>query len=309
MTLTMRLKILGDQSGFSSDSGWGCMIRSGQSLLANTLLIWKLGRDWRLKTSGTGEKEIISLFADDPRAPFSIHNFVSFGAAACGKYPGEWFGPSATSRCIQALANSNSNGIRVYASGDFPDVYEDEFLKVAMSGPGGGFCPTLILVSTRLGVDKMNTVYWEALTSTLQMPQSVGIAGGRPSSSHYFVGTQRSSDDHGSYLFYLDPHYTRETLAFHEDLNEYTEEELRSCHTRRLRRMHIREMDPSMLIGFLIRDEEDWDSWKSAIKHVQGKAIITVYAHDPTGRAVGRESAIDEVEAFSDDEVDVFSEP
>lgn len=34
-------------------------------------------------------------------------------------------------------------------------------------------------------------------------PQSVGIAGGRPSSSYYFVASQASS------LFYLDPHLTR----------------------------------------------------------------------------------------------------
>jgi len=37
-------------------------------------------------------------------------------------------------------------------------------------------------------------------------PQSVGIAGGRPSSSYYFVASQANS------LFYLDPHLTRPTL-------------------------------------------------------------------------------------------------
>jgi cysteine protease ATG4 len=47
------------------------------------------------------ERRIISLFADDPKAPYSIHKFVEHGATACGKYPGEWFGPSATARCIQ----------------------------------------------------------------------------------------------------------------------------------------------------------------------------------------------------------------
>lgn len=39
-----------------------------------------------------------------------------------------------------------------------------------------------------------------------QFPQSVGIAGGRPSSSYYFVGSQ--SDN----LFYLDPHHARPTV-------------------------------------------------------------------------------------------------
>ncbi|OAA54482.1 cysteine protease ATG4 [Niveomyces insectorum RCEF 264] len=305
LSLAMRLKSLSDQNGFSSDSGWGCMIRSGQSLLANALATIKLGRDWRHSDGGLGEKEIVSLFSDDPRAPFSIHRFVGHGEVACGKYPGEWFGPSATARCIQALVNAQAGPLRVYATGDLPDVYEDSFFKIARPGPGDDFCPTLILVGTRLGIDKVNTVYWEALTSALQMPQSVGIAGGRPASSHYFVGTQRSSDDQGSFLFYLDPHHTRAALPFHDNPADYTQPEVDSCHTRRLRRLHIREMDPSMLIGFLIRDEDDWDSWKGAVKHVQGKVIITVSAHDPAGgMAFGRREAIDEVETLSDDDDD-----
>lgn len=45
MSLPMRIKYqLGDQGGFSSDSGWGCMIRSGQSLLANAIGMVRLGR-------------------------------------------------------------------------------------------------------------------------------------------------------------------------------------------------------------------------------------------------------------------------
>lgn len=66
--------------------------------------------------------------------------------------------------------------MRVYSTGDGPDVYEDSFMRIAKSGDGV-FKPTLILIGTRLGIDKITPVYWEALISALQMPQSVGIAG------------------------------------------------------------------------------------------------------------------------------------
>lgn len=52
LSFAMRLKSLADQGGFPSDTGWGCMIRSGQSLLANTLSICQLGRGETLLPGG-----------------------------------------------------------------------------------------------------------------------------------------------------------------------------------------------------------------------------------------------------------------
>jgi len=160
--------------------------------------------------------------------------------------------------------------------------------------------PTLILVGIRLGPDRITPVYYEALKSSLTYPQSVGIAGGRPSSSHYFVGCQ------GDTFFYLDPHETRPALPFRSNPESYTEEEVASGHTRRLRSLKIGEMDPSMLIGFLIKDEGDWDDWKRRVGEVKGKAIVHVYEKEPPtpGETRVREGAVDEVETFDDVEDD-----
>lgn len=101
MSLSTKLRNLANTGGFTSDTGWGCMIRSGQSLLANTIVNLRLGREWRKGQDPEEHKLILSLFADSPDAPFSLHKFVEHGAQACGKHPGEWFGPSATARCLQ----------------------------------------------------------------------------------------------------------------------------------------------------------------------------------------------------------------
>ncbi|KAA8894136.1 hypothetical protein FN846DRAFT_443007 [Sphaerosporella brunnea] len=283
---TMRSHLPANAAGFTSDQGWGCMIRSGQCVLANALQILQYGREWRKSTPATlDEKALLSLFADTPSAPYSIHNFVSQGESRDIR-SGQWFGPTPTAQCIKALVDAHpTSSLRVHLTYEGGNVYNETFLSTAV-GANGVFQSTLLLVATRLGVDSINPVYWSALKSTLQMPQSIGIAGGRPSSSHYFVGCQ------GDWLFYLDPHVVRPALEAN------TEEGVESCHTNRLRRLNIKDVDPSMMFAFLIRDEKEWEDWKERL--VKGKgAVITVGEKEP------RASAVDEVISESEGEGDM----
>ena len=186
-------------------------------------------------------------------------------------------------------------GLKVYMNGDGADVYEDKFLKLAKTG--NKFTPTLILVGIRLGIDRITPVYWDALKDSLQLPQAMGIAGGRPSSSHYFFAIQ------GDQFFYLDPHFTRPALPLHSNLADYTKEEIDSCHTRRLRRLPLKDMDPSMLIAFLIKNENDWRDWRQAVGESSGKSVVHVADTEPSLHGMAeRPSAVDDVENFDDEE-------
>ena len=104
-----------------------------------------------------------------------------------------------------------------------------------------------------------------------------------------------------SQLFFLDPHITRPTIPARRPDEVHTPEEVDSYHTRRLRRIHIKDMDPSMLIGVLIRDEADWADWKERVKSTPGKPIIHIVASGvQSDEGIGRKEALDEVEALDD---------
>ncbi len=80
------------------------------------------------------------------------------------------------------------------------DEKDDEAVSNADAGPEGDWTPLLLLVPLRLGRDRFNMAYFPSLTDTMSRPDCVGVIGGRPRHSLYFVGFQ---DDN---LLHMDPH-------------------------------------------------------------------------------------------------------
>lgn len=250
---------------FNTDIGWGCMIRTGQSLLANALQIANLGRSFRVDQGRDQEEEkIIEWFADTPLACFSIHNFVSQGLKLSNKKPGEWFGPAATCRSIQSLIEQFPDcGIdKCLISVSSGDVYEEKVKQVFEQTPQSRI---LLLLGVKLGVNAVNEYYWDDVKLALRSKFSVGIAGGRPSSSLYFVGYQ------GNELIYFDPHTPQPSLHPSKSLSQ-------TCHTLNFGKLVLSDLDPSMLIGVLISGEDEWLQWK---KEVNDSKIFNVLQESP----------------------------
>ncbi|KAI3623661.1 ATG4 [Malassezia furfur] len=203
-------------AGPTSDAGWGCMLRTVQSLLATALVRVHLGRSWRLPPVRDGRVQwrsdeehatytrILTLFLDDPSSacPFSIHRLAAEGKRL-GIDVGAWFGPSTAASVVQRLAQPTHLGVGVAATNDGL-VYVDDVVAASHDWTR----PVLVLVAQRLGLDEVPKAYRTALKQLFAFPQSVGVAGGRPSSSVYFVGSQRE------HLLYLDPHTTRASVPF-----------------------------------------------------------------------------------------------
>ena len=116
---------------WSSDAGWGCMLRTGQSLLANALVHARLSRglslrvsppfhphsphprDWRRPPCPLSSPnyatyvEILTWFFDSPQAPFSVHRMALAGKHF-GTQVGQWFGPSVAAGALQYVLLSLS---------------------------------------------------------------------------------------------------------------------------------------------------------------------------------------------------------
>ncbi|KAF9140532.1 Cysteine protease atg4b [Mortierella sp. GBA39] len=274
-----------EPSFYTSDAGWGCMMRTGQSLLAQAFVQVMLGRDWRAGPSASEEsckkyRTLLSWFADEPDRHYSIHNIAKMGVAL-DKRVGEWFGPSTVAHALKRLSYRHPDcPVAIMVSMDstieITDLVNAATGKEIRSGqsygttaPGspdpqrqpqqlpGQWKPVVVMMPARYGLDKLKEGYVANLKQLFKLPQFLGIAGGRPGRSLYFVAYQ------GHDLFYFDPH-TVKARATHEEMSHCPSP---SYHCNVVRTMDIMELDPSMMLGFLIRSMQDLVELMAEMKH------------------------------------------
>ncbi|KAN0133881.1 hypothetical protein V8E53_008313, partial [Lactarius tabidus] len=203
-------------TAWTSDAGWGCMLRMGQSLLVTALILRRLGREGERVPAGHGTERRSAGDSTDENwfldllsalCPFSV-NRMALAGKELGKDVGQWSGPSTAAGAIKSLVQSfpdASLGISVAADGQIfqTDVYSASHSpmqsphsrKLSRWGDRAAF----VLTGIRLGIEGVNLIYYETIKALYTFSQSVGIAGGRPLSSYYFVGSQADN------IFYFNP--------------------------------------------------------------------------------------------------------
>jgi cysteine protease ATG4 len=148
----------------------------------------------------------------------------------------------------------------------------------------------LILIPLRLGLKTFNAMYSNSLAYMLSLPQSVGFLGGSPRHALWFYGA--SSD--GSKVFGLDPHTVQRAPGRRrlnvEELEQtngkthqvlLSDEYLRSVNCPFVSTMDMIKIDPSLALGFYIRDEEDFEVFRNNIAHMPHPELFTIAMERP----------------------------
>ncbi|XAR72207.1 hypothetical protein NMG60_11018772 [Bertholletia excelsa] len=299
---------IGD-SKHTSDVNWGCMLRSSQMLVAQALVVHRLGRSWRKTSAKPLDKEyieILHLFGDSEASAFSIHNLLQAGNGY-DLAAGSWVGPYAMCRTWESLVRckreteveGQSFPMAIYVvSGDedgerggAPVVcIEDAFIHCHEFLDGqADWTPILLLVPLVLGLDKVNPRYIPLLSATFTFPQSLGILGGRPGASTYIVGVQDEE------AFFLDPHDVQPVVDIsHDNLEADTS----SYHCNIVRHISFDSIDPSLAIGFYCRDKDDFDDFceraSKLADHSNGAPLFTVTQSRNTSRPAARHDIQDD---------------
>lgn len=273
-------------NGFTSDCGWGCMIRSAQMLLSNALIIHFLGRCWRYDphtqittTEDNIHRKIIRWFGDQESksCPFSIHKIVKLGKKS-GKKVGEWYGPQEIAHILKeavkeaAVENIDLASLHIYVAQDctiynqdiIDECYSQEILTTAPWQNKSTrrknvitWKHLILLIPLKVGQGKfINKIYAECLKAMLSLEWCIGIIGGKTNHSLYFIGYQDEK------LIHLDPHYCQDFVDMNIDQFPLT-----SFHCKTARKMKISKMDPSCCLGFYIPTKTEYDRFQESVQH------------------------------------------
>ncbi|CAB4058934.1 ATG4 [Lepeophtheirus salmonis] len=209
-----------DESGYTSDSGWGCM-----------LSVWTNG-SWRSITKSVDKDttvkyiNIVHLFQDSKVAPYSIHQIALMGESIQSKKPvGTWFGPNTVAQVLRKLSIfENSIPINIHIAMDNTIIVDEIKESCSYFGEDSAGKPLILFIPLRLGLTEINPIYFQDLKECFEFPQVLGVIGG---------------------------------LA--NEVSNFGDEEDQTYHTERAYRMDFKDLDPSLSLCFLCKNESEFD--------------------------------------------------
>ncbi|KPA85040.1 putative AUT2/APG4/ATG4 cysteine peptidase [Leptomonas pyrrhocoris] len=230
-------------NGSTTDSRWGCLIRTTQMLCGTALLRYHCNGAVALPEEGNAalKKKLSQLFMDLPSAPLGIHKAEEMAHENSVKYA-SMLSPTEAAMALGAALVAYHD-----AGGDVPftvccadrNVDAPAIRQQLNEGEH-----VFLLIPVVLGIAPILEKYQSMMLKFFDMKSSCGIAGGYKAASFYMFGHQ------GKSVFFLDPHYVQ---------TAYTSEKSAGALTGARGNLATRHFDPCMVLGFYLHTSEDFD--------------------------------------------------
>jgi cysteine protease ATG4 len=300
-------------NGGDHDAGWGCMIRTGQMMMCQSLrrlyrcdlsitvdsvefaMFQKVSVVEASRASPTASNSLSAktapnflldldaptatptlqgdegpgatfywvqeFFMDTPQAPFGVYKLANEGAK-WGVPVGSWFSPTVLARSLAALGRACpdiNERLEIVAALE-QTVSQEDTLRTLVSEERS----LLLLVPLMLGMGSIAKGYEQVVLKLLEMPACVGIVGGKPQKSLYFMGHQREQ------VFFLDPHVVQPAFTSRSSVGKLGGPRGTTP---------VSSLDPNLLACFFFENEESFLQWCddiAAINKLGEFPIITI---------------------------------
>ncbi|EAR87941.2 peptidase family C54 protein (macronuclear) [Tetrahymena thermophila SB210] len=280
------------RSGFShqfqnhifSDSGWGCMLRSGQMIFANGLLRHlkenpQIQNQLKIQNINDILLFIIKFFIENKDQPFSIQQIAAVALEEFKLEMGFWYSPNRIAYSLKKLLNnfqtfSEMNIVSEVMYSDRP-LYFSQCVTAMTGQKIDSTLPNNILVDAnknyekkqslilliicQIGLDYPEEKYLDILIKLFTHRLSIGMIGGKHSSGYYFTGLNNDK------LTYLDPH-----IVQHADINT-NEINLKTYFQEEVKQINKHALGPSVGLGFYLKDLNDLNEFWGYLVELQTK--------------------------------------
>nr|AWV66667.1 cysteine protease ATG4-like-2 [Brachionus plicatilis] len=275
---------------YTTDCGWGCMLRSAQMLIAQGLIYHCFGSEWSLNKSLQEEenlnlyKDIISLFNDRSslKCPFGLHSLLELADKNDSKVGnrstsrvGSWFGPTSVCTLMKESLNECVNvklleNLRIYVAQDCT-IFRPDLLDMCFRD--GRFVPCIVLIPARLGGNAINEIYVQTLKMNLEMKNCLGIIGGKPKHSLYFFGYQADK------VLYLDPHLCQPSVNIYSSEDDHCKSfDNKSFHCSNAGYVSFSKLDPSVALGFYFKNLDEFNEFCEVVqKNSQSEYFHSIF--------------------------------
>ena len=226
------------------DIGWSCSIKSVQMLLAFYFKKFEM------------ETQIISDIYKE-NGPLSIHSFIRRCIQdKCNEQAGDYFGVFTVLQIFKKIIFEKSiftreslyNNVHITTDNiiDIDKIQRDK--------------PTILIYSTRLGLDKLDPHYKEMILNMFKCVHFDGILGGVGKSCYYFIARHTHLEN----LLYLDPHFIT-------DYNDNAK--LQDLKDTNYISTNIENLNPSLTFCFSYRTEDEFMELK---KFLEKNTILNI---------------------------------